>query len=137
MDSKEEILQSLFTINYDKDMEMQLRESIGGGMPLSLVKSSIEGDICAPQIMSLISRIAPVCYKINGKIFLKGEVKGEHDFVGDKLDYQPAIELFDMTEEMKTGHSYSFYVSTTSHFAFATPAEIISVKKFLDNLYKK
>lgn len=134
--TKPEVLHSLFTINYSAKMEMKLRESIGGGVPLSLIKSSIEGDICAPQLMNLISQIAPICYKIGDKVFLKGETKGNHDFVGDELDYQPVTELFDMTTEMKTGDSYSFYVSDTSFFPFATPAEIIEVKKFLDNLHK-
>lgn len=132
--NKLEVLHSLFTINYDKEMEMKLRESIGGGMPLRLLKESIEADICAPQLMELILRIAPICYKIGNKVFLKGETKGSHDFVGDAMDLQTATELYDMTTEMETGDSYTFYVSSVEYFPYATPAEIISVKKFLDSL---
>jgi len=132
--NKQEILQSLLTIKFNADMESKLRETIGQGMPLSLLNESIKNDICAPQLMQLISQIAPICYKIGDKVFLKGETKGSHDFVGDDLDHQPAIELYDMTTEIKTGDSYTFYVSTVKHFPYATCAEIIEVKTFLNSL---
>ena len=132
--NKQEVLHSLLTIKFDQDMESKLRETIGQGMPLSLLNDSIKNDICAPQLMQLISRIAPICYKIGDKVFLKGETKGSHDFIGDYMDYQPATELYDMTTEIKTGDSYTFYVSNVEHFPYATCAEMIEVKKFLNSI---
>lgn len=132
--NKQEILHSLLTIKFDKDMESELRETIGQSMPLLLLHDSIKNDICAHQLMVKVSQIAPICYKIGEKVFLKGETKGEHDFEGDGCSPREAVELYDMTTEMKIGDSYTFYVSTVEHFPLATPAEIITVNKFLKNL---
>lgn len=132
--NKQEVLQSLFVISFDKDMEAKLRETIGWTISLRVLQESIENNICDPQLMNRILQIAPTCYKIGKRVFLRGETKGEHDFVGDKLDNQQATELYDMTTEMETGDSYTFYVSSVEYFDFATPAETIAVKKFLDSL---
>jgi len=132
--NKQEVLQSLLTIKFDKDMESKLRETIGQGMPLTLLNDSIKNDICAPKLMQLVSQIAPICYKIGDKIFLKGETKGEFDFIGDGMDMQTATELYDMTTEMKTGDSYTFYSSTVQFYPYATCAEMIAVKNFLNSL---
>ena len=132
--NKQEVLHSLYTISLDKELEAKLRETIGQTTSLRVLKDAIDNDICAPQLMECISRVAPICYKIGDKLFLKGETKGSHDFVGDAMDNQPATELYDMSEEMATGHSYTFYVSTTDYFPLATCAEMIEVKKFLDSL---
>jgi len=132
--NKNEILQSLLTIKFDKDMESKLRETIGQTMSLVVLSDSIKNDICHPNLIALVSQIAPICYKIGDKVFLKGETKGKYDFIGDDLDHDPATELYDMTEEMKSGDSYTFYVSTTEHFPLATCAEMITVKNFLNNL---
>ena len=129
--NKNEILQSLLTIKFDKDMESKLRETIGQTMSLTVLNDSIKNDICHPNLITLVSQIAPICYKIGDKVFLKGETKGEHDFIGDDIDVQPATKLYDMTEEMRSGVSYSFYVSTTEHFPLATCGEIIAVHNFL------
>ena len=133
MNNKKEVLHSLFTNNFDKELIAKLRETIGQTTSLRVLQDAIENDICAPQLMECISRVAPICYKIGDKVFLKGETKGSHDFIGDDIDPQTATELFDMTQEMKdnNGVGYSFYVSTTDYFPFATPAEMIEVKKFL------
>ena len=132
--NKNEILQSLLTIKFDKDMESKLRETIGQTMSLVVLSDSIKNDICHPNLIALVSQIAPICYKIGDKVFLKGETKGEYEFIGDDMDFQPATELYDMTEEMKTGDSYTFYSSTVEHFPLATCGEMITVKNFLDNL---
>ncbi len=132
--NKQEILHSLFTIAFDNDMEAELRETIGKMVSLQTLKDSIDNDLCSELIMNKVSQVAPICYKIGDKIFLKGETKGKHDFIGDDLDHQPATELYDMSEEMATGNSYTFYVSSVEYFPFATPAETIRVKKFLNSL---
>lgn len=133
--NKGEIIHSLLTIKFDKDMESELRELIGTTISLQTLGDAIANDICDKSIMRKISEIAPICYRIGDRIFLKGETKGEHDFVGDNLGTQPVTELFDMTTEMLSGDSYSFYVSDTSYFELAPCSEIIKVKKFLNNLY--
>lgn len=132
--NKKEVLHSLFTITFDNEMESELRETIGKIVSLQTLKDSIYNDLCSDSIMKKISRVAPICYKIGDKIFLKGEVKGNHDFIGDGMDLQEAIELYNMSEEMASGDSYTFYVSSTDYFKFATPSEIIRVKKFLNSL---
>ena len=132
--NKQEVLHSLFTIAFDNEMETELRETIGKMVSLQTLKDSIDNDLCSDLIMNKVSQVAPICYKIGDKIFLKGETKGSHDFVGDAMDNQQATELYDMSEEMASGHSYTFYVSTTSYFPLATPAETIRVKKFLNSL---
>lgn len=132
--NKQEVLHSLLTIKFDKDMESKLRETIGQTVSLRTLKDAIDNDICAPELMQCITRIAPICYKIGDKVFLKGETKGKYDFIGDDLDHVPATELYDMTEEMKSGDSYTFYVNTVKYFPLATCAEMITVKNFLDNL---
>ena len=132
--NKKEVLHSLFTIAFDNEMESELRETIGTIVSLQTLKDSIDNDLCSDSIMKNISRVAPICYKIGDKIFLKGEVKGNHDFIGDGMDLQEAIELYDMSEEMASGNSYTFYVSSTDYFKFATPSETIRVKKFLNSL---
>ena len=132
--NKQEVLHSLFTISFDKEMESELRETIGQTTSLRVLKDAIDNDICSPQLMQRISQVAPICYKIGDKVFLKGETKGSHDFIGDAMDLVQATELYDMSTEMATGDSYTFYSSTTGYFPLATPAETIAVKKFLNSL---
>ena len=50
------------------------------------------------------------------------------------MDYQPITELFDMTQEIATNDSYSFYVSGTDYFDLASVEEILEVKEFLNSL---
>jgi hypothetical protein len=96
--------------------------------------AGVKDDFIKEEAIQLILRIASVCYKIGDKVFLKGETKGDHDFVGDRMGNQSATELFDMTTEIKTGDSYTFYVSTCEYFPLASFEEIIEVNEFLDNL---
>lgn len=132
--NKAEILHSLLTITYSKEMEYKLRETIGHTISIRTLRDAIETDICDSSIIKVIERIAPICYSIGDKIFLKGETKGSFDFIGDDMDYQSAIELYDMTTEMACGDSYSFYVSSVTYFPFATCGDIIKVKDFLNSL---
>ena len=130
--NKKELLHSLSTIMSSVKMTEEFRKTFG--TDFKMVKACIEEDFIKDDAVSLIKRIAPICYKINGKVFLKGEVKGKHDFIGDDMDFQSATELYDMTREFETNESYSFYVSTTEHFSLATEEEIIEVQDFLKGM---
>ena len=127
-----EVLKSVQTIASDKELTAELRKEYG--TDFEVITACVKDNLIKSKAIGLIQRIAPICYKINGKVFLKGDESGSHDFIGDKLDFQPLIELFDMTTEMFNGDSYSFYVSTTDHFQLASTEEIIKVKNFLNNL---
>jgi hypothetical protein len=128
-----EMLNKVSIIESDEDLTNELRKSFA--TEFSMIKACIKGNLIKAEAIILIKEIVPTVYKIGDKLFLKGETKGEHDFVGDKLHHQPVTELFDMTTEMESGDSYSFYVSSTEYFELATPEEHIRVKKFLNNLY--
>jgi len=129
-----EVLKSVEVIESSKELTAELRKEFG--TEFNMIKACIKDNFVKPEAIALISRIAPICYKINGTVFLKGETKGEHDLIGDDMDFQPVTELYDMTQEIATGDSYSIYVSNTDYFELATPEEIIEVKTFLCNLYK-
>ena len=126
-----EVLKSVEAIASDKELTAELRKEYG--TEFEMISACVKDNFVKPEAIALINRIAPICYKINGKIFLKGETKGKHDLIGDDMDYVPVTELFDMTTEIATGDSYSFYVSSTNEFELATPEEIIKVKNFLKN----
>lgn len=127
-----EVVQSLRTIEASEEMTAELRKEYG--TDFDMIKACIKDRLIKPEAIGLIKKLAPICYKISGKVFLKGDSCGEHDFIGDGLDFKPVIELFDMTTEVNTGESYSFYVSTTAHFQLATTEEMIIVKNYLNNL---
>jgi hypothetical protein len=126
-----EVLKSLEVIESSKELSAELRKEYG--TDFAMIKACIKDNFVKPEAIVLINRIAPICYKIGNKVFLKGETKGEHDLIGDDMDFQPVTELFDMTTEMDTGDSYSFYVSSVDNFDLASSDEIIKVKKFLNN----
>ena len=127
-----EILQSLKAIEVSNELTAELRKTYG--TEFEMIRACIKAELIKTEAIELIIKLAPICYKIGDKVFLKGETKGQHDFVGDDMDRQPLTELFDMTTEMKTGDSYSFYVSCTDYFELASPREIIEVKNFLFKL---
>ena len=127
-----EVLRSVETIESSAELTAELRKEYG--TDFAMIKACVKDNMIKPEAIVLIQRIAPICYKINGTVFLKGDTKGEHDFIGDGLDSMTATELFDMTQALDTGDSYSFYVSGTDYFELATPEEVIEVKKFLENL---
>ena len=99
------------------------------------VKASIKGNLIKAEAVAMIQRLAPICYKIGEKVFLFGETtKKEFDIIGDDMDYQPLYELYDMTTEMKTGDSYTFYVSSLSFFPLASKEEMNDVIEFLHKI---
>lgn len=127
-----EVLRSVEAIESDSELSETFRKSYG--TDFEMIKACVKDNLIKSEAIQVIQRLAPICFKINGTVFLKGETKGEHDFVGDKMDNQPVTELFDMTQEIATGDSYSFYVSSTDYFELASTEEIIEVKKFLNTL---
>ncbi len=127
-----EVLKSVQTIASDKELTAELRKEYG--TDFEVITACVKDNLIKSKAIGLIQRIAPICYKINGKVFLKGDTKGKHDLIGDDMDFEPVTELFDMTTEMSVGDSYTFYVSSTNFFELATTEEIIKVKNFLNNL---
>lgn len=127
-----EVLKSVEVIESNAKLTAELRKSFGTEFPM--IKACVKDNLIKPEAIQLIQRLAPICFKINGTVFLKGETKGEHDLIGDDLDHQPLTELFDMTQEIATGDSYSFYVSGTDYFELASVEEILEVKEFLNSL---
>ena len=127
-----EVLKSIEVIESSKELTSELRKTFATDFPM--IKACVKENLIKDEAISLIQRIAPVCFKINGTVFLKGETKGEHDLVGDEMAYQPLTELFDMRQEIATGDRYSFYVSNTDYFPLASVDEILEVKEFLNSL---
>jgi hypothetical protein len=127
-----EVLKSIEVIESSPELTAELRKTYG--TDFDMIKACVKDNMIKPEAITLIQILVPICYKINGTVFLKGDTTGEHDFIGDGLDSMTATELFDMTQEIATGDSYSFYVSSTDYFELASVEEHIEVKKFLNSL---
>lgn len=125
---KREFLLAIETIEvYGLDAE--LREAFPSATTKNLREAYDAGLLASRQIKAIL-RIAPTVYVINKSIFLRGE-ESEIDVDlknGGQVDI--VIELFDMTEEMKSGTSYSFYVSHTNFLELGTVEDVMLVKKF-------
>jgi hypothetical protein len=126
-----EVLHSLETIVRSDNAMTELRKEYA--TDLNVIEASIKANLIKDEAIQLILRLAPTCYKIGDKVFLKGETKGKYDFIGDDMDEQQATELYDMTTEMLSGDSYSIYVSDTSYFPLATYKEMLEVKDFMES----
>jgi hypothetical protein len=70
----------------------------------------------------------PDCRKVGSIVYLVGE-KGENN-----EGFEQCWELFNMSEEMNSGNSYSTYISDVGILPKATEAEILEVKEFLETL---
>ena len=127
-----EVLKSIEVIESSKELTSELRKTFA--TDFQMIKACIRENLIKDEVIILIQRLAPICYKINGTVFLKGDTNGEHDFIADGLDTMTATELFDMTQEIATGDSYSLYVSGTDYFDLASVEEILEVKEFLNSL---
>jgi len=100
-----------------------------------LIRAAIKDDVIKDDVIGLINKLVPTVFKVGGKLLLLGEVKKRQcDYVGDDLDKGDIIEIYDATTEMKTGESYSFYVSTTKYFPHASIDETIEVLTFMNTL---
>ena len=132
---KIELIHSLGAIFDDAELLSKLR--VKYGTEYEMIKAGIEDDMIKDDALALITELAPVCYKMNDLVLLKGDTsKKRHDFIGDE-SYESVVELFDMSTEIKTGDSCSFYVSHTCFFQLASYKEMKEVRDFLANLYKK
>jgi hypothetical protein len=133
MFNKTEVLHSAEAIFNDKELRVKFTNEYPSDF--ESVRMAINSGFINSYAVNLILQLAPTCYEINGKLFLKGEVKTEaFDYVGDDLDKDDSIELYDMSTEMETGDSYTFYVSNTSHFKLASFKDMKKVKDFLDSI---
>jgi hypothetical protein len=94
---------------------------------MEVLKGAILSGIASQELLTELRLFVPICYKINGTVFLLGN-ESEETWVGGTL-----VELFNMTEEMKTGNSYSLYVNDVSYFAYADAGETEQVKNYFDN----
>lgn len=97
-----------------------------------LLRDAFNGGLLSEEQINSILRIAPPVYIINKSIFLRGE---ESDVDGDLLSgghVDTVIELFDITEEIRNGHSYSFYVTNTSFFELGTANDVMKVRQFFE-----
>jgi hypothetical protein len=70
----------------------------------------------------------PNCVKIKSTVYLVCETQYEADDIGK------VFELMDITTEMKTGDSYSIYVSNWEVFEQATEEERIEVRDFFNSI---
>jgi len=127
-----EVLHSLETIIRSDSAITKLRKEYG--TDFSMIEAGIKDNLIKDKAIKLILRLAPTCYKIGDKVFLKCDTKGSYDFIGDGMDEQTATELIDMTTKMNNGDSYSIYVSDTSYFPLASYTEMLDVKSYLDSL---
>jgi len=133
MTLNEQALYAIEVINNSKSLEIMFKDEFPNNT-IGQVYDTLKYGLLSIENQEKVVTICPVCFEINGKIFLMGETKGEHDLIGDEMDYQPLTELFDMTTEIENGNSYSFYVSDVRHFKLAEPIDTIKVHKFLRSL---
>jgi hypothetical protein len=94
---------------------------------------AVKANLMDSKLRSKLILICPPMYKIGDTVFLHGDDTREVVYIGDE-SMQQAIELFDMTTEMKTGDSYQIFVSGVSYFKRATSLECCQVVKFLESL---
>ena len=80
-----EVLKSIEVIESSKELTSELRKTFATDFPM--IKACVKENLIKDEAIALIQKIAPVCFKINGTVFLKGETKGEHDLIGDEMDY--------------------------------------------------
>jgi len=132
--NKEHWLHSLSVINRSGKLRDTFKEQTKLDFSFPLLTQSFENGYLRDDIVNAVENIGAICFEINGKLFLRGETKGEHDLVGDKMYFQSMTELFDMTTEMETGDSYSFYVSSIDYFKLAEVEDCIKVNEFLKSM---
>lgn len=109
----------------------ELAKKLDGVNDMALLDKCFKQGILSEKVISIIEQLIPICFKIGNKVFLLGEIKDGFDYIGDSLSDEQAIEVYDMTTEMTSGDSYSFYCSTVCYFPLATTEETENVSKFL------
>ena len=127
------LLHSLEVIKGSVRLTTELRKTFG--TDFSMIEACIKEDFIKDEAVNEIKRLAPLHFKIGDKVFLLGETtKQKFDLIGDDMHYQPLHELYDMTTEINTGDSYTFYVSDLSFFPFASVEETLESLEFLKSL---
>jgi hypothetical protein len=97
---------------------------------ISLVKDKQIDLSKVPIIEKVVEEPLPNCVKINGKIFL---VSDDNRLIEVYEDHTESLyELFDMTTEIETGQSYSFYVTSIDFFEVACNEDRQRVREFLE-----
>ena len=127
------LIQKVNIIQNRKVLNDKLREEFG--TDYDLMRASIEGDLIKDSAIIKISGLVPTCFSIGDKVFIEGDTKKEaFDYCGDGFGFGDSIELQDITTEMATGNSYSFYVSNTDHFTLATESQVLKVMNFFNTI---
>jgi len=131
--SVREILHSINVIKASDKLSEAFRKVYGTDW--KLVEASVKSNLIKKEAVKLITNFVPVCYKIGDNVYLKNVVREFNDnSYGETDGLIGAIELaelMNMTEEMKSGVSYSMYVSNVDIFEFATIEETLEVEAFL------
>lgn len=95
------------------------------------LKEDFVNELLSEQEIKKIVKLLPKVFKINGKLFLQNH-KVKAKFYGVDESYKVnMIELMDISTEIETGESISFYVDTTTFFEKASIEEIKKVAEFL------
>jgi len=120
-------------ISTNKILENEFRKTYATDW--DLIKATIESNLIKASAIALINKIVPTVFKIGDKLFMLGEIKKHKcDFIGDDLDEGDIIEIYDVSTEMRTGESYTFYVSTTDYFPVASMTDTMTVLEFMNRL---
>ena len=133
MDTREQAFYEIEVLNTDNRLEEDFKKLFPNNT-LTQLWDTLKADLLSKENQIKLTRVIPPIFEINGKLFLYGNDTREVDFIGDALDYQKVKELFDMTTEMETGESYSFYVSSVNYFKLAEPKDAVDVMLFLKTL---
>jgi hypothetical protein len=124
----EAIRYALEVIESNPKMTAKLREITD--IDFRSLARAVSTKIVKDEVIGNIMQIAPTCYEIDGKLFLHGE-EVSTIINGDETT---AYELYDMTNEMENGDSYTFYTTSISYFKRASYLDTVKVKEFLDTL---
>ena len=124
----EAIRYALEVIESNPKMTAKLREITD--IDFRSLARAVSTKIVKDEVIGNIMQIAPTCYEIDGKLFLHGE-EVSTIINGDETT---AYELYDMTNEMENGDSYTFYTTSISYFKRASYLDTVNVKEFLDTL---
>lgn len=133
MNLREQAFYALEVLNADNRLENDFK-ALFPTNTLGQLWDALKADLLSEEHQNKLVRVVPPVFEINGRLFLYGDDTRKVDFVGDECSYSSAIELFNMTEEMRTGDSYSFYVSCVEYFKLAEPKDAVDVKLFLNSL---
>lgn len=134
--TNKEALITIENINQDQRLYKIFKKEFPNNT-LTQLWDAIKADLLNPDLRKKLILICPPMYKIGKKVFLYGDDTRKVNYTGDNLDedeYQSAIELYDMTTEMKTGNSYTFYVSTVEYFDRPTPKECADARIYLESI---